>query len=56
MKVAESIAEAELLQQKQMIQNEAEQLKIKGKLTKAKARIQAHKNIELENSNERGQL
>ena len=39
-----------------MAQNEAEQLKIKGKLTKAKARIQAHKNIELENGNERGQL
>ena len=32
MKVAELIAEAELLQQKQMIQNEAEKLKIKERL------------------------
>ena len=43
MKVAELIAEAELLQQKQMIQNEAEKLKTKERLAKAKARIQAYK-------------
>ena len=42
MKVGELIAEAELLQQKQMIQNEAEKLKIKKRLAKAKARIQAY--------------
>ena len=43
MKVAELIAEADLLQQKQMIQNEAEKLKTKERLAKAKARIQAYK-------------
>ena len=56
MKVAELIAEAELLQQKQIIQNEAEKLKIKERLAKAQARIQAYNNIELENGNEREQL
>ena len=45
MEVAQLIAEAELLQQKQMIQNEAEKLKIKKRLAKAKARIQAYNNI-----------
>ena len=40
MKVAKSTAKAELLQQKQMIQNEADKLKIKERLVKAKARIQ----------------
>ena len=53
MKVAELIAEAELLQQKQMIQNEAEKLKIKERLAKAKAIIQAYSNIELEGGKER---
>ena len=53
MKVAELIAEAELLQQKQMIQNEAEKLKIKERLAKAKARIQAYNNIELEGGKEK---
>ena len=47
MKVAELIVEGELLQQKQMIQNEAEKLRIKERLAKAKARIQAHKNIHM---------
>ena len=56
MKVAELIAEAELLQQKQIIQNEAEKLKIKERLAKAQARIQAHRNIDLENGSEREQL
>ena len=50
------IAEVELLQQKQIIQNEAEKLKIKERLAKAQARIQAYNNIELENGNEREQL
>ena len=40
MKVAELIAEVELLQQKQLIQNEAEKLKLQERLTKAKIRIQ----------------
>ena len=56
MKVAELIAEAELLQQKQMIHNEAEKLKIKERLVKAKARIQAYNNIELEGGKEKEQL
>ena len=56
MKVAELIAETELLQQKQMIQNEAQKLKIKERLAKAKARIKAYNNIELESGNEREQL
>ena len=56
MKVAELIAEAELLQQKQMIQNEAEKLKIKERLAKAKARIQAYNNIELEGGKDKEQL
>ena len=56
MKVAELIAEAELLQQKQMIQNEAEKLKIKERLATAKARIQAYNNIELEGGTEKEQL
>ena len=38
-----------------MIQNEAEKLKIKERLAKAKARIQACNNIELESGNEREQ-
>ena len=50
------IAEAELLQQKQMIQNEAEKLKIKERLAKAKARIQAYNNIELGGDKEKEQL
>ena len=53
MKVAELTGEAELLQQKQIIQNEAEKLKIKKRLAKAPARIQAYNNKELENGNER---
>ena len=56
MKVAELIAEAELLQQKQMIQNGAEKLKIKEILSKAKARIQAYNNKELEGGKEKEQL
>ena len=48
MKIAEMSAEAELLQQKQMIQNEAEKLN--------KARIQTCNNIELEGSKEKEQL
>ena len=56
MKVAELIAEAELLQQKEIIQNEAEKLKIKERLAKAQARIQANSSKELENGNEREQL
>ena len=51
------MAEAELLQQKQMIQNEAEKLKIKERLAKAKARVQAYNNIKIEqHGNEREQL
>ena len=56
MKLAELIAKAELLQQKQMIQNEAEKLKIKERLAKAKARIQAYNNIELKGDKEKEQL
>ena len=56
MKVAEVIAEAELLKQQQMIQNEAEKLKIKERLAKAKARIQAYNNTELEGREEKEQL
>ena len=56
MEVAELIAEAELLQQKQIIQNEAEKLKKKERLAKAKARIQAYNNIELEGGKEKEQL
>ena len=56
MKVAELIAEAELLQQEQIIQNKAEKLKIKERLAKAQARTQAHSNIDLENGSEREQL
>ena len=55
--VAELMTEAELLQQKQMIQNEAEKLKIKERLAKAKARVQAYKNIKIEqHGNEREQF
>ena len=36
-----------------MIQNEADNLKIKEKVTKAKTRIPAHNNIELESGNKR---
>ena len=39
-----------------MFQNEAEKLKIKEILSKAKARIEAYKNIKLESGNEREQL
>ena len=39
-----------------MIQNEAEKLKIKERLAKAKRRIQAYNNIELESGNEKEQL
>ena len=56
MKLAEVIAEAELQQQKQMIQNEAEKLKIKERLAKAKEIIQAYNNIELEGDKEKEQL
>ena len=56
MKVAKLIAEVELLQQKEMIQNAAENLKMKERLAKAKARIQVYNNIELESGNEREQL
>ena len=56
MKVAELIAEAELLQQKQMIQNEAGKLKIRERLAEAKARIQVCNNIELEGGKEKEQL
>ena len=56
MKVPELIAEVELLQQKQMIQNEAGKLKIKERLAKAKARIQTYNNIELEGGKEKEQL
>ena len=56
MKLAELIAKAELLQQKQMIQNEAEKLKINERLAKAKARIQAYNNIELKGDKEKEQL
>ena len=56
MKVAELIAEAELLQQKQIIQNEAEKLKIQERLAKAKARIQAYNDIEPEGGKEKEQL
>ena len=40
-KIAELVAEAELLQKKQMIQNEAEKLKIKERL--AKTSTQQHR-------------
>ena len=53
MKVAELVPEDELLLQKQMIHNEAEKLKIKERLAKAKATIQVYNNIELESGNER---
>ena len=56
MKVAELIADAELLQQKLMIQNEKEKLKIEERLAKAKDRIQTYNNIELESGNEKEQL
>ena len=56
MKVAELLVEAELLQQKQMIQNEADKLKVKERLTKAKARIQVYNNIEFEGGKEKEQL
>ena len=39
-----------------MIQNEAEKLKIKEILAKAKARIQAYNNTELEGGKEKEQL
>ena len=54
MKVAELIVESELLQQKQMIWNEAE--KLKERLSKVKARIQAYNNIELGGGKEKEQL
>ena len=56
MKVAELIAETELLQQKQLIQNQVKKLKITERLSKAKVRIKAYKNLELESGNEREQL
>ena len=56
MKVAELIADAEPLQQKLMIQNEKEKLKIEERLAKAKDRIQTYNNIELESGNEKEQL
>ena len=56
MKVAELIADAELLKQKLMIQNEKEKLKIEERLAKAKDRIQTYNNIELESGNEKEQL
>ena len=56
MKVAELIVESELLQQKQMIWNEAEKLKIKERLSKVKVRIQAYNNIELGGGKEKEQL
>ena len=55
MTVAELIAEAEFQQQRQMIHKE-EKLKIKERLTKDKARIQAYNNTELEIGNEREQI
>ena len=48
MKVAELIAEAWLLEQKEMIQNEAEMLKIKERLAKIQAKLEACNNMELE--------
>ena len=53
MKVAELIAEAWLLEQKEMIQNEAEMLKIKERLAKIQAKLEACNNMELESGNER---
>ena len=55
MKVTDLIAEAELLQQKEMIQNEVQKLNIKERLVKAKPRIQAYNNIELEGCKEKEQ-
>ena len=55
-KVAELIAKPELLQQKRVIQNEAEKLKRKDILPKVKAIIQAYSNIELEGSKGKQQL
>ena len=56
-KVADLMAEAKLLQQKQIIQNEAGKLKIKERLAKAKSRVQAYNNIKIEqHGNEREQL
>ena len=56
MKVAELIADAELLQQKQIIQNEAEKLKIEERLAKAKDTTTTCNNIELKSGNEKEQL
>ena len=44
-KVAELMAEAELLEEKQILETEARKLKIKEELAKAKARLSAYDNI-----------
>lgn len=47
--VAELMAEAELLLQRYIIENEAGKLKIKKKLLKSRAKIQDYNNTDLEN-------
>ena len=45
-KLAELIAEAEFLQQRQLAENKAEQLRVQEKLAKAKARSQVYEEME----------
>ena len=45
-KLAELIPEAEFLQQNQLVENKAEQLRVQEKLAKAKARSQVYKEME----------
>ena len=47
--VAELMAEAELLLQRQMAENQAGKLKIKKKLPKSRAKIQDYSNTDLQN-------
>ena len=49
-KVAELMAEAELLEEKQILETEARKLKIKEELAKAKARLSAYHNIPVDDT------
>ena len=49
-KLAELIAEAEFMQQRQMAENRAEQLRVQEKLAKAKARSEVYEAIERKES------
>ena len=51
-KLAELMAEASLLQEKQVIQNEAAVMEMKEKLGKAQARARAYTNIALDDLHE----